>query len=113
MPITCPIKIPRLTTQQFGELDYAVMRHAFNSHSTLGRLADENIYQTDFASRLMTAGFDVQLEVPITASFDRFMKTHFLDLVVAEKGVYELKTVAKLTGEHEAQLPRACWLSGP
>ncbi len=104
MPITCPITIPRLTTQEFGELDYSVMRHVFDCHSTLGRLADENIYQADLAGRLVIAGFDVHIEVPITLSFDGFTKTYRIDLVVAEKGVYELKTVAKLTSEHEAQL---------
>ncbi len=33
-----------------------------------------------------------------------FAKTYSLDLVVAPAGIYELKTVRQLAGEHEAQL---------
>ena len=104
MPITCPVHFPRLSTDEFAALDYQLMAHAFASQKALGRLADEPVYQADFAVRLLAAGFAVQREVPITATFRTFSKTYFLDVVVNEKAIYELKAVAKLTPEHSAQL---------
>lgn len=104
MPITCPIQIPRLGTDEFRELDYGVMKHAFACHKALGRLADETIYQADLAARLVAAGHNVQREVPITASFGSFSKTYYLDMVIDGRAVYEIKTVSGLATEHEAQV---------
>ncbi len=80
------------------------MGHAFASHQSLGRLADESVYQADFAARLRRDGFEVHREVPLTAAFETFTKTYSLDLVVTNCGVYEIKAVARLSSEHEAQL---------
>ena len=104
MPISCPVSFPHLTTEEFGALDYEVMAHAFASHKTLGMLADESVYQGDFLERLESAGFSVRREVPVTVSFRTFFKTYFLDAVVADKAVYELKTVTQLASQHTAQL---------
>ncbi len=104
MPITCPIRIPRIGTEEFRQLDYEVMKHAFASHKDLGRLADESIYQADLAARLVEAGHEVQREVPITASFGDFSKTYYMDMVVDRRVVYEIKTVSALAKEHEAQV---------
>ena len=104
MPISCPIKFLPLSTEEFRELDYALMAHAFASHKTLGKLADEVIYQGDFAARIHAAGWEVQREVPVTVSFRSFVKVYALDLVIAGKAIYEFKTDATLTPEHEAQL---------
>jgi len=104
MPICCPISLPQLSQEEFAELDYLVMRSAFETHRELGRLADETIYQADFAARLQSAGLATQRELPVTVSFRSFVKTYYLDLVVASKVIYELKAVRKLTEEHAAQL---------
>lgn len=104
MPITCPISFKPLSTEDFGMLDYSVMSSAFATHKEFGRLADEAIYQSDFAARLSQAGFKIAREVPVTVSFGSFSKVYLLDLVVEEKAIYELKAVAKLTSEHTAQL---------
>lgn len=104
MPITCPISFLPLTTEEFRELDYALMACAFATHKTLGKLADEVIYQGDFAARIHAAGWPVQREVPITVTFRSFVKVYSLDLVVADKAIYELKTSTNLSPEHEAQL---------
>jgi|JI6StandDraft_1071083.scaffolds.fasta_scaffold00863_19 GxxExxY protein len=104
MPAECPIHFPRLTTKEFADLDYAVMEHVFASHRSLGRLADEVIYKGDLADRLRSAGFEVDLEVPVRISFRTFVKTYFLDLVVNRRALYELKAVQQLMAEHEAQL---------
>lgn len=104
MPISCPISLPRLSSVEFGELDYEIMKYAFACHKELGCLADETIYQADFAARLSSAGYDVQREVPVTVTFRNFLKEYYLDIVVNGKAIYELKTVSKLNALHEAQV---------
>ncbi len=104
MPITCLISFKPLSTEDFGKLDYSVMASAFATHKEFGRLADEVIYQSDFAARLSQAEFKISREVPVTVSFGSFSKVYFLDLVVDGSAIYELKAVARLTSEHVAQL---------
>jgi len=88
------------------------MRHAFECQNQLGRLCDELIYQNDLAARLRAAGLPVRTEVAITVTCRDFAKTYSLDLVVADAGVYELKAVLGLIGEHEAQLLNYLFLRG-
>ncbi len=112
MPITCPLAIPSLTPDEFDERDYRVMGHTFASQNELGRLCEEGAYQRDLQARLRADGFrDVQIEVPIKVSHADFSKIYSLDLV-ADHAVYELKTVAALANEHEAQLLNYLFLLG-
>src|ERR1043166_870565 len=104
MPITSPVSLNPIRQQEFAQLDYAVMRHAFECQNQLGRLCDEQIYQNDLAARLEAADVPVQTEVPVTVTCRDFTKTYYLDLVVANAGIYELKTSLNLVGEHDAQL---------
>ena len=104
MPIHCDQQIENLSTGQFRELDYRVMRYAFDSHNDLGRLADERIYQADMAARLSSAGMMVHREIGLHLSHQVFSKQLFLDLVVAESAVYELKVVKSITEAHVGQL---------
>ncbi len=112
MPITSPLPSSHTTQEEFAQLDYLVMRHAFESQNQLGRLCDELIYQNDLAARLRAAGLPVQTEVPIAVTCRDFAKTYSLDLVVADAGIYELKTALGLIGEHEAQLLNYLFLRG-
>src|SRR6266850_420795 len=68
--------------------------------------------QNDLAARLRAAGLPVRTEVPITVTCRDFAKTYFLDLVVADTAIYELKTALGLIGEHEAQLLNYLLLRG-
>jgi GxxExxY protein len=105
MPIECPIKLPRLSHDEMKSLDYEVMKHAFASHTDLGRLCDETIYQSDLAARLEVAGLGpVRRETRITVSYRDFIKIYDLDLIVADRVIYELKTAAALVPDHKAQL---------
>jgi GxxExxY protein len=104
MPITSPISFLPLSTEEFAQLDYVVMEHAFASHQYLGNLAEEQVYQLDLADRLRNAGYKVDREVPVTVRFETFVKSYLLDLVINDKPVYELKTVESLTKRHSAQL---------
>jgi GxxExxY protein len=112
MAIDCPISIRTLSKSEFADLDYRVMRLAFESQNTLGRLCDEIIYQNDLAIRLESAGLGpIYKEVPVTVTHREFKKTYWLDLVVSGAAVYELKTVTTLSTDHEAQLLNYLFLS--
>src|SRR2546423_796565 len=112
MPITSPLSSSPIKQEEFAQLDYLVMRHAFECQNQLGRLCDELIYQNDLADRLQAAGLPVRTEVPITVTCRDFRKTYSLDLVVNDAGIYELKTALNLIGEHEAQLLNYLFLRG-
>ncbi len=112
MPISCPIGLRSLSAEEFEEVDYRVMGHAFACQNELGRLCEEAIYQRDLQARLLADGFrDVQVEVPVTVSHGDFSKVYSLDLV-ADHAVYELKTAARLSSEHQAQLLHYLFLLG-
>ena len=96
MPIHCPVAFPRLTETEMREFDYVVMGHAFATHTALGCLCDEAVYQTHLSHRLAAGGIQVELEVPLTLTFRGFIKPLYLDLIVAGRVIYELKTVAVL-----------------
>jgi GxxExxY protein len=103
MPIHCPLTIRPLSDAVFAEIDRVVMGCAFASQNTLGRLCDERVYENDLAARLRAEGFtDVHTRLPITVTYDSFSKTYRLDLVVNQM-VYELKVVASLSPEHDAE----------
>ncbi len=104
MPIYCPLNIEGPSTEEFRSLDYSVMRQMFASQNETGRLADEQVYRADVAQRLVATGMPCDEETPIKLAHKTFTKTLFLDLVVSHRGVYELKTVATLNSNHEAQL---------
>ncbi len=105
MPISCPIKLPRLSAADMRELDYEVMRHALAAQREMGRLCDETIYQADLSARLAAAGLGpAPRETPVEVTFGTFAKTYELDVIAAGRAIDELKTVAALTPAHDAQL---------
>lgn len=112
MPIHCPVTIKSLSPNEFEELDYRVMGHAYASQNELGRLCDECAYHADLKARLVADGLAfVLIEVPITVSHGDFSKTYFLDLI-ADNGLYELKVDTDLVSEHEKQLLNYMFLLG-
>lgn len=104
MPIQSSIAITPISTEDFRLIDYKVMGQMYASQNELGRLADEQVYRADVAHRLTEMGLACEQEVPVTLSHSSFSKTLYLDLVVDQKAVYELKTVSALNFNHEAQL---------
>src|SRR6266478_3514691 len=113
MPITCPVSMRPIQQAEFAEIDFRVMRLAFDSQNELGRLCDEVIYQNDLAARLSCAELGpIHKEVPLTATYRDFTKTYWLDLVVSDGAIYELKTADALVGEHEAQVLNYLFLRG-
>jgi GxxExxY protein len=80
------------------------MGHAFATHTQLGRLCDESVYQRELLRRLEMAGVEAAIEIPVTLSHRQFSTQLSLDLVVERKVIYELKTAAALSRAHEGQL---------
>lgn len=112
MPIAGPLDLGSISQREFAELDYQVMRLAFECQNQLGRLCDETIYQNDLALRLAEAGLSAVKEVSVKVTHGDFVKVYSLDLVVAHAGIYELKTTLGLAGVHEAQLLNYLFLCG-
>ncbi len=113
MPITFPIAPRPITREEFTELDYRITRLAYDSHNALGRLCDEEIYQSDLAARIEAAGLGpVRKEMTITVSHRDFAKFYFLDMVACDAAIYELKTSTRLVTEHENQLLNYLFLWG-
>ena len=104
MPIHCPIPIGPLSKEEFEAVDSLVMRCAYASQNSLGRLCEEQVYENDLAARLRAEGLkDVFTQVPLTVSHGTFKKTYRLDLVVNQM-VYELKAVESFVSAHDAQV---------
>jgi GxxExxY protein len=76
------------------------MRHIFAIHQGISRFFNEKIYKNELAHRLPA----VRLEVPVDIAFDSFRKRYFLDVLVGDGGIFELKAVEALSARHRAQL---------
>lgn len=100
MPISTRIPIRRLSQPEFGGLAFEVMRQVFAIHNEIGRLLNERIYKCELARRIPS----VQLEEPIEVTFGSFRKRYFLDVLIAEGGLFEFKSAEKLSERHRAQL---------
>lgn len=113
MPIEYAFKTKSISEDDFYELDYDVMGLVFSIHRELGRLWNEKIYQNELAYCCQKAGFEkVAIEEPIQVSYQDFRKLYYVDLVLNDAVIYELKTVQILTGEHHQQMLNYLFLLG-
>lgn len=102
MPIHTSVSISDLEQSEFDRLDAIVMKHAYAAQNKLGRLFDERIYENELARTLGEQGHVVYTQVPVTVSHGTYLKTYYLDLLV-DHMLYELKAVAALAPNHDAQ----------
>ncbi|MSR64405.1 MAG: GxxExxY protein [Verrucomicrobiae bacterium] len=104
MPIECLQTILPIERDAFYDLDYQVMKLAFEVHNDMGRFWDEKIYESALAARCRSTGLgSVATQVPIRVSYQDFTKTYEVDMLLNQSVVYELKAVETLTGEHRNQ----------
>jgi len=97
--------IHKISEKQFHEIDYQITGLAFQVHNDLGHLYNEKIYQHELANRCHKAGFNnVQMEVPIVVSHKDFTKKYYVDLLIDNSVIYELKAANSLTSSHEKQI---------
>lgn len=80
------------------ETAYAI--HTFHGHGYL-----EKVYENALAHRLRKLGFEVQQQFPIKIHDEdgTLIGDYFVDLMVDQRLVVELKTAKTLAGEHIAQ----------
>lgn len=100
MPVKVHGDIRPMTQEEFGHTAYRVVDCAFAVHKEMGRFMSEAIYRNAIAHRLGGA----QTEVPVVLEFEDFSKTYFVDLLVDNGGLFELKTVKTLGTRHRSQL---------
>jgi len=113
MPIEHAFKTKLISDDDFHALDYQVMGLAFFIHRELGRLWNEKIYQNELAYCCQKAGFEkVNTEAPIQVSYQDFQKLFYVDLLLNDAVIYELKTLQILTGEHHQQTLNYLFLLG-
>lgn len=112
MPIKSAIPIEPLDQERFHALDQTVMKHAFAVHNEMGRFFDEDIYQAELARRCVQDGLSVRCETMVSAIHDDFRKDFFLDALIENGAIYELKCVSALTGGNESQLINYLLLAG-
>ena len=104
MPVECSLPLHLLGQEEFHTIDKIVMGLAFDIHNDLGRFLDERIYQDELAHRCRGAGLNPLREVGMRIAYGDFVKNYFMDLVVADGVIYELKACECLTSAHERQL---------
>jgi GxxExxY protein len=113
MPIKSNISVRHLTEDEFHRRDYAVMGLAFGAHKELGRMCDEDVYREFLRLGCVAAGFgSAATEVQVVLWHEDFRKRLYIDLVVDQGIIYELKTLAHLEGEHQMQLLNYLLLTG-
>src|SRR6266446_9643838 len=99
MPINVQTPTRRLSQKQFTDVVYRVMGHVFKVHQEFGSYFDENIYHREIARRC-----NGLTKVPIEVSHADFRKLYFVDLLVEDGAIFELKTVEVLNNRHRSQL---------
>lgn len=113
MPILCQHQLVPISQEEFHETDYGIMEHVFAVHNEFGRMYNEKIYQAELADRCIKAGLgSVLTEVPVEVSYQDFKRMYYLDLVVNNSLIYELKTVNAIIGDHKRQLINYLLLTG-
>ncbi len=101
MPIERPCNLEAVHQQDFAEIAYEVIRHAYAIQNELGPFFDECIYRNALRLRL---GGTAQAEVRIGVRFDDFLHEYYMDLLVSNCAVFELKVVSSLGNAHRSQL---------
>jgi GxxExxY protein len=99
MPIIPAIPLVHLSQEEFAPIAYDVLRCAFDLHREFGRFFDERIYKEELFRRLP----QTHLEVPVQVVFDSFTKCYYLDVVIGDGALFEIKTVERLISRHRAQ----------
>jgi len=112
MPIDCKFPVHPVDQDSFHAIDKVVMRHAFTIHNELGRFCGERIYQDELAYRCAECGLDILREPIISVTHQDFRKQYFLDILVSEGAIYEMKAVKSLNGGHDVQVINYLLLAG-
>jgi len=100
MPIQCKEEIKLITEQEFHKIDYDIMNTVFSIHNSLGRFLDEKLYNKALTEMIPGS----HREVEISVLHKDYTKKYYLDILIENSVIYELKTVTKLNSIHRLQL---------
>ena len=103
MPVQVEQPINALSEQEFHDLDFQVMRLAFDVHNQMGRFYDEKIYQNELVRLCQHNGIETSSEVKICLTHQTFKKKLFIDLLLNHGAIYELKTAAAIVSDYRIQ----------
>jgi GxxExxY protein len=112
VPIECLFEVEPISKSRFHEIDYQVMRVVFDTQNELGRLYHESVYQSEVAEKCSAFELSVITEGEILLKLQDFTKSYFIDALVDNGALYELKAVETLQERHEAQLLNYLFLTG-
>ena len=88
-----------------AEVTETVIKAFYTVYNTLGYGFLEKVYQNAMMIELRKLGLEAKPEVAATVYYDgKIVGEHFIDLLVADCVIVELKAVKMLLAEHEAQL---------
>jgi len=104
MPIECSKNIKAKDQAAFNAIDYEVMNQAFSIHNSLGRFLDESIYNRSLTAACNKIGFCATSEIAVKVSHKDFCKLYYIDILVDNGIIYELKTSKELNSNHKQQL---------
>jgi GxxExxY protein len=113
VPIIKNTNFKAISEDEFHIVDYRVMSLAFALHNEFGRFYNERIYQNELALRCKKDGFEfVETEVPIRLVYKTFSKTFFIDLLIDNSVIYELKSLDSINAQHKKQTLNYLLLAG-
>jgi GxxExxY protein len=101
MPISTNFPVQQFSQNDFGQVAYEVVGHAFDVHDALGKKFHESVYQGTLQQNI---GHRSITEFAITLSHGSFVKDLYVDLLVDAGCPFELKSVSKLSDIHVSQL---------
>ncbi len=95
--------INHISKDEYHDLDYKIMGLAFRVHKELGKFWNEKVYQYSLAKLCKENGFDVDVEVPIIITFKNYIKRYYIDILINNSIIYELKATDSIGSNHRNQ----------
>jgi len=88
-----------------NDITYKINGAIFEVNQILGPGFLEKVYENALLIELKNRGLQADKQVPIKVTYkDNLVGEYFVDILVENQVMIELKTVEKLTNNHEAQL---------
>lgn len=87
------------------DLNEVIIGSAFEVHNVLGSGFLEKVYENALQHELVRRGLKVQQQAPLSVRYkEKSVGEYFVDLLVEDKVICELKAMSSPTKQHEAQL---------
>lgn len=105
--------IKYISDKDFHDLDYKVMGLAFQVHKELGKFWNEFVYRNYLIQLCKKNGLQtIDFEVPITLTFKNYIKRYYIDIIVNNSIIYELKSTTTISNVHKCQAFNYLLLAG-